>query len=204
MKRTLLACIIVALVIAAGCGRKADREGLPHDQASLPPAAEPEGVAAAPASRMPSEQLTFEEIELDLALTSVPDTMTLAYRDRTNLQLVSREQPAVSFSVRSDSRGREFDVRTYHAQIGEQVRRYARGVAIGSGDFADGPFGASAWSAWRYEEDGEMMEIVELVSPHPKGSGVVQLRSMYPVGVAAAEQQAAVLRGLLDQVEVAG
>ncbi len=204
MKRSLLACMVVALLVHSACGRKADQEGAPRDQASRPPAAESESENAPPESRMPPKELTFDEIELDLTLTSVPDTMTLAYRDRTNLQLVSRTQPSVSFSVRSDNRGGEFEVSRYHGQIGQQVRKYAKGVAIGSGDFPDGPFGDSAWSAWRYEEDGEMMEVVELVSPHPQGRGLVQLRAMYPVGTAEAENQAATLRSLLDRVEAAG
>jgi hypothetical protein len=204
MKRTLLACTIVALVVHIGCGRKADQEAESPDQSSRPPAVESDAADASSASRMPPQELTLDDIELDLELTSIPDTMTLAYRDQTNLQLVSRTQPSVSFTVRSFGGGGEFEASRYHGQIGEQVRKYAKGVAIGSGDFADGPYGDSAWSAWRYEEDGEMMEIVELVSPHPQGRGVVQLRAMYPVGVADADKQAAALRGLLDRVEATG
>jgi hypothetical protein len=196
--------MIVALVVPTGCGRKADREGDSRDQTAPPPAADA-GTAHAPStSRMSSQDPSLEGLELDLALSSVPDTMTLAYQDRTNLQLVSRTQPSVSFTVRSNSRSGDFQASRYHGQIGEQVRKYAKGVAIGSGDFANGPFGDVAWSAWRYEEDGEMIEIVELVSPHPQGRGIVQLRSMYPVGEADAEQQAAALRGLLDHVEASG
>jgi hypothetical protein len=204
MRSTLGACMIVALVFHAGCARKADREAEPPDQASRPPAEESEAADASAASRMPPQELTLDDIELNVRLTSVPDTMTLAYQDQTSVQLVSRTQPSVSFTVRSFGGGGEFQASRYHGQIGEQVRKYAKGIAIGSGDFADGPFGDSAWSAWRYEEDGEMMEIVELVSPHPQGRGVVQLRSMYPVGTADAERQATALRGLLDRVEATG
>ncbi len=204
MKRALLASMIVALVVHTGCGRKADREGEPRDQPSRPPAADA-GTATGPsASRMPPQDPSLEGLELDVTLSSIPDTMTLAYRDRTNLQLLSRTQPSVSFSVRSDNRSGDFEASRYHGRIGEQVRKYAKGVAIGSGDFTDGPFGDSAWSAWRYEEDGEMIEVVELVSPHPLGRGVVQLRSRYPVGVADAEIQAATLQDLLGYVEAAG
>ena len=204
MNRTLLACTIVALVVHAGCARRADRDAGSSEEMSAPPVAESAPVEAPPASRMPSHELTLDDLELDLALTSVPGSMTLAYEDRTSIQLVSRSQPAVSFTVRSIRAGGEFHASRYHGQIGEQVRKYAKGLAIGSGDFADGPYGDSAWSAWRYEEDGDMIEIVELVSPHPQGRGVIQLRAMYPVGVADAEQQATALRGLLDRVEAIG
>jgi hypothetical protein len=204
MKHALLASMIVALVVHAGCGGKADREGEPRDQPSRPTAADAADNDVPPASTMPSRDSSLEEPEIDLMLTSVPDSMTLEYQDRTNLQLVSRAQPSVWFTVRSNNRIGEFEPSRYHGQIGEQVRKYAKGVAIGSGNFADGPFGDAAWSAWRYEEDGEMIEIVELVSPHPQGRGIVQLRSMYPVGEADAEQQAAALRGLLDHVEASG
>ena len=108
MKRTLLACMIAALVVHVGCGRKADHEAESPDPSSRPPAVESDAADSSSASRMPPQELTLDDIELDLELTSIPDTMTLAYRDRTNLQLVSRTQPSVSFSVRSFGGGGEF------------------------------------------------------------------------------------------------
>ena len=58
MKRTLLACMIVALVVHVGCGRKADHEAESPDPSSRPPAVESDAADSSSASRMPPQELT--------------------------------------------------------------------------------------------------------------------------------------------------
>jgi hypothetical protein len=198
MKRTILVCTMIALTAIAACRRKTEE---PSKQlAEAPPAAAAQPDAESSAGTSPQRAPLLSN-DLGITLSSVPEPLMLAHQDDNSIQLLDRRHPRISVVVRADRTAAPLQVGRYHLEARREIDKYPRATTLDSGQIDDTPFGPAGWSAWRYEEDGEMMEIVELVSPHPTGQGVVKMWAKSPEGAAQVPQQLGSLRGLLDHIE---
>jgi hypothetical protein len=139
--------------------------------------------------------------EIGITLGSVPDHLIAAFNSGDRMMLVESQNRYSRVFLRADPVAGPLDATRYHDEARSFIEGYGGGRQIDTGTIGDAPFGAAAWSSARFWEDGAIYDQVELVSPHPRGTGLLFVRAVYPEGETDAAAKIQELRDLLTRIQ---
>jgi len=169
------------VVVAAltGCGR---------EPAAPPPTAEPALEVTTPVTE---PAVTFETFdapftnpELDLAVRALPPELTGAYNAGDEIMLVGAADPTLFLFIGGDRSTPPTPASSLGDELGRWLSLEPTARSLGSGTRAIGSDGSeAAWYGLRYEEDGEVVEEVRMMTTHPNGRGHLVLRARRPGGL---------------------
>jgi hypothetical protein len=182
--------MLIAILVLPGCRKK------------------PEPVETAPETPGPVKtvptpvvlELPMTNTVVGITLTSLPEHLVASYSDEGQMMLAERDNPIARVFVESDPRAGALDPAQFHEDARIRAGLFGGGKQIATGVVPEAPFGTAVWSASHFYMDGSYYDQVELVSPHPQGTGVLRLRSTYPEGQYETAAKVSELLELLPRV----
>lgn len=182
---TLIIASITAAVTLTGCGR-----------------AEDEPVQALPTEVLdPSASIPFpvENPVIGISVTSAPDGLVATFNRRNWLELTESHRPNVlyTFAANNDQEPR---VEAPSIEEFESDILGSDGGKITGHGTLDTVLGKANWAAGIFSEDGENVEKIYLLAPHPSGAKSLILTSICPHGAASVDERLARIKELLKYV----
>jgi hypothetical protein len=190
MRRVFLITGLIAVVVLSGCRKKPE----PVEASRVAP---PEPVAQPTAVSL---ELPVTNDVVGITVGSLPAHLVVSYSGEGQMEFAVRDRPDERIMVLSDPDAAALDPKQYHEDARFRAAHFGGGHQTDAGVVEDAPFGTAAWSASTFSLDGRDMDQVELVSPHPEGTGRLTLESMYPKGRAEIDAKVAELVDLLPRV----
>jgi hypothetical protein len=190
MRRVLLLTGLIAILVLPGCRRKP--EPVDVERVTPPPAV----VLPTPVSL----ELPVTNDVVGITVNSMPAHLVISYSGEGQMEFAVRDRPDERILVVSHPDAGELDPARYHEEARFRSAHFGGGHQTATGVVEEAPFGPAAWSASTFTIDGRDMDQVELVSPHPEGTGVLSLRSRYPKDRSEIAAKVAELVDLLPRV----
>jgi hypothetical protein len=182
--------MLIAILSLPGCRKKPE---------PVEPVPEAPGAARAVPTPVVLE-LPMTNSVVGVTLTSLPEHLVASYSGEGQMMFAERANPIARIFVQSDPEAGALDPARYHEQARIRAELFGGGQQTATGVVPEAPFGTAAWSASHYYMDGSYYDQVELVSPHPEGTGVLRLRAPYPEGQYEPTAKVAELLDLLPRV----
>jgi len=167
MRRTLIPLMLIGLMTLASCGREEDL---------------PESVTAPERPALVELELPLSNPTLGITLSELPDGLIASWSDDDSIMLVDTEKQGYRFFLESHQHSDLLEPERYFEDARRRHAGFAQGVQFSTGVVQEAPFGLAMWSACRYKLDGTSYEEIEMMSPHPSGQGLLELRTRYPQG----------------------
>ncbi len=169
----------VAVAVLTGCGR---------EPAAPPPTAEPALEITTPVDEPAVAFETFDapftNPDLDLAVRALPTELTGTYNTGNEIMLVGSADPSLFVFVGGDAAVPPTPPSAMGDELGRWLSQEPTARSLGSGTTEIPSDGSEApWYGLRYEEDGEVVEEVRMVTTHPNGRGHLVLRARRPGGL---------------------
>jgi hypothetical protein len=159
--------MLVGLMMLTSCGRQ------PEDQSQ-----DVEG--AVEVARPVELELPLNNPTLGITLSELPDGLIASWSDDASIMLVDTEKEGYRFFLEAHQHSDLLEPERYFEDARSRHAGFAQGVQFSTGVVQEAPFGLAMWSACRYQLDGMPYEEIEMMSPHPSGQGLLELRARYP------------------------
>ncbi len=182
----LIIASITAAVTLTGCRR-----------------AEDEPVQARPTEvldRSASIPFPIENPVIGISVTAAPDGLVATFNSGNWLELTESHRPNVLYTFAANN---DQEPRVEPPSIEEcenDILGYDGGKITGHGTL-DTALGKVNWAAGTFSEDGENLEKVYLLAPHPSGAKSLILISVCPYGAASVDERLVRIKELLQYVE---
>jgi len=182
-----LSCAVVVAALT-GCGR---------EPAVPPPPAESAVEVTTPVAAAPTFDTfdaPFTNPELDLAVRALPPELTGAYNAGNEVMLVGTSDPTFFVFVGGDRSTPPTSASSMGDELGRWLSLEPTARSLGSGTTTIESDGSeAAWYGLRYDEDGEVVEEIRMMTTHPNGRGHLVLRARRPGGLGTPEAVVALL-----------
>jgi len=189
MRRYIVSLTLVGLISLAGCGRK-EPESVPVPE-----------VEAAP--ELVVLELPLQNQALGITLSDLPSGVVASWSDDDGIMLVEENHRDRRYFLASYPAANLLEPDRYFEDARRRSAEFSGGVQISTGVVQDAPFGLAMWSASRYRLDGEAIEAIEMMSPHPAGQGILELKTTFPDGSVGIDDQIGEMRQLLAHIQPA-
>ena len=136
---------------------------------------------------------------IGISVTAVPDGIVVVYNDGNWIELVEENQPTVRYTFISNSDDMTGITPTTITEFESQIVDYEDGRMTGEGT-VETALGQADWASGSYSEDGEILEMVYFLAPHPSGIGELVLTSVCPPDMATVERRLKRIRQITSHV----